>query len=88
MTTLRLACIDSAALPLFDLSPDGVHRDGFEPELAELVAAEMGRTVEWVMTAWDNMIPMVRSGEADAVWCGQGMIPERIALVDFTQPYA
>ncbi|MEY4477583.1 MAG: hypothetical protein RJA31_1087, partial [Actinomycetota bacterium] len=32
--------------------------------------------------------PMVRSGEADAVWCGQGMIPERIALVDFTQPYA
>ena len=88
MGTLRLACIDSAALPLFGLSPDGVHRDGFEPELASLVAAELGHTVEWVMTAWDNMIPMVRAGEADAVWCGQGMIPERIALVDFTQPYA
>jgi polar amino acid transport system substrate-binding protein len=31
---------------------------------------------------------MVQRGEADAVWCGQGMIPERIAQVDFTQPYA
>lgn len=87
-TKLRLACIDSAALPLFGASPDGVTRDGYEPELASLVAAEMGREVEWVFTAWDNMIPAVRSGEADAVWCGQGMIPERIALVDFTQPYA
>jgi polar amino acid transport system substrate-binding protein len=48
----------------------------------------MGREVEWVITGWDNMIPMVQRGEVDAVWCGQGMIPERIALVDFTQPYA
>ena len=87
-TKLRLACIDSAALPLFDASPDGITRDGYEPELAALVAAEIGREVEWMFMPWDNMIPAVRSGEADAVWCGQGMIPERIALVDFTQPYA
>lgn len=87
-TTLRLACIDTDAPPLFDKSPDGIHRTGYEPEAADLVAAEMGRDVEWVITAWDNMIPMVQRGEVDAVWCGQGMIPERIALVDFTQPYA
>ena len=85
---LRLACIDTDAAPLFDRSVDGVHRTGYEPEAADLVAAEMGREVEWVITGWDNMIPMVRAGEADAVWCGQGMIPERIALIDFTQPYA
>ena len=85
---LRLACIDTDAAPLFDRSADGVHRTGYEPEVANLVAAEIGREVEWVITGWDNMIPMVRAGEADAVWCGQGMIPERIALVDFTQPYA
>ena len=85
---LRLACIDADAPPLFDLSPDGVHRTGYEPAAADLVASVMGREVEWVITAWDNMIPMVQNGEVDAVWCGQGMIPERIALVDFTQPYA
>lgn len=88
MATLRLACIDSAALPLFDVSKDGVTREGYEPELAGLVADVLGRDLEWAFTAWDNMIPMVRSGEADAVWCGQGIIPERQALVDFTQPYA
>ena len=87
MEKLRLACIDTDAPPLFDKSPDGVHRTGFEPEAAELVASVMGREVEWMMTMWADMIPMVRRGDADAVWCGQGMIPERAALVDFTQPY-
>ncbi len=86
--TLRLACIDTDAPPLFDKSIDGVHRVGYEPEAAELVAGVMGRTIEWAITGWDDMIPMVQRGEADAVWCGQGMIPERIAQVDFTQPYA
>jgi polar amino acid transport system substrate-binding protein len=88
MSTLRLACIDTDAPPLFDKSVDGIHRTGYEPEAAALVASVMGRDIEWVVTGWDNMIPMVQRGEADAVWCGQGMIPERIALVDFTQPYA
>jgi polar amino acid transport system substrate-binding protein len=86
--TLRLACIDADAPPLFNASPDGIHRTGYEPAAADLVASVMGREVEWVITGWDNMIPMVQRGEVDAVWCGQGMIPERIALVDFTQPYA
>jgi len=85
---LRLACIDTDAPPLFDKSVDGVRRTGYEPAAAELVASVMGREIEWAITGWDNMIPMVQRGEADAVWCGQGMIPERIALVDFTQPYA
>jgi polar amino acid transport system substrate-binding protein len=85
---LRLACIDADAPPLFNLSPDGIHRAGYEPAAADLVAGVMGRDIEWVITGWDDMIPMVQRGEVDAVWCGQGMIPERIALVDFTQPYA
>lgn len=88
MSVLRLACIDTDAPPLFHKSLDGVRRTGYEPEIAELVATEMGRTIEWYITGWDDMIPAVQRGDADAVWCGQGMIPERIAQVDFTQPYA
>ncbi len=86
--TLRLACIDSAALPLFDKSPDGSSRAGYEPEAAALVAERLGATIEWVMLPWEDMIPAVRRGDADAVWCGQGMTAERAALVDFTTPYA
>ncbi len=85
---VRLACIDSAALPLFDKSPDGVQREGYEPEAARLVFSRLGADIEWVMVPWDDMIPTVRRGDADAVWCGQGITPERSALVDFTRPYA
>lgn len=85
---LRLACIDSEAPPLFNLSPDGFRRTGYEPDAAALVAAELGLELEWVFTAWENMIPAVQSGDADAVWCGQGMTAERMRQVAFTRPYA
>jgi polar amino acid transport system substrate-binding protein len=85
---VRLACIDSEAPPLFHKSPDGVSRDGYEPAAARLVFHRLGREIEWVMVPWADMIPAVRRGDADAVWCGQGIIPERSALVDFTAPYA
>jgi polar amino acid transport system substrate-binding protein len=85
---IRLACIDSAALPLFDKSPDGTTRDGYEPEAARAVFDRIGAQIEWVMLPWEDMIPAVRRGDADAVWCGQGMTKERAELVDFTRPYA
>lgn len=88
---IRLACIDSEAPPLFLKSPDGVTRGGYEPEAAELVLSRLpggAARVEWVMLPWEEMIPAVRRGDADAVWCGQGITPERQALVDFTDPYA
>ncbi len=85
---IRLACIDSEAPPLFSKSPDGRTRSGYEPEAAALVAERIGARIEWVMLPWEDMIPAVRAGDADAVWCGQGMTEERAALVDFTRPYA
>ncbi|MDQ0029916.1 ABC transporter substrate-binding protein [Arthrobacter bambusae] len=85
---LTLACIDSEAPPLFHASPDGIRRAGYEPEAAELIARELGREVDWLITSWTEMIPKVQSGEADAVWCGQGITAERQAQVDFSVPYA
>ncbi|MEI6230996.1 MAG: transporter substrate-binding domain-containing protein, partial [Actinomycetes bacterium] len=83
---LRLACLDAEAPPLFNASVDGVTRVGYEPSAAALVAAQMGRTVEWVMVPWVEMIPTVQRHEADAVWCGQSIIPSRQEQVDFTRP--
>lgn len=85
---VRLACIDSEAPPLFLRSRDGRTRGGYEPEAAELVVTRLGRRVEWVFLPWNQMLDAVRDGRADAVWCGQGVTPERAALVDFTRPYA
>jgi polar amino acid transport system substrate-binding protein len=85
---LRLACIDSDAPPLFHLADPVAGRRGYEPAVGELVAAELGRPLEWVCLPWAEMLPAVRRGEADAVLCGQGVTEARAALVDFTRPYA
>ncbi|MFI6359004.1 ABC transporter substrate-binding protein [Streptomyces sp. NPDC050743] len=85
---LRLACIDSEAPPLFHLADPMAGRRGYEPAVGELVAAELGRPLEWVFLPWAEMIPAVRRGDADAVLCGQGITEARAALVDFTRPYA
>lgn len=86
---LRLVCIDSDAPPLFGLQdPATGRREGFEPTVAGLVAAELGRRLEWVVVPWADMLPVVQAGGADAVLCGQGIIPTREAQVDFTRPYA
>jgi ABC-type amino acid transport substrate-binding protein len=85
---LRLICVDLAAPPLFDkAAPDGTRR-GYEPSAARTVADKLGRPVQWVITSWSDMIPAVNDGRGDAIWCGQGITPERAALVDFTIPYA
>lgn len=84
---LRLACIDAEAPPLFGKSPDGIVREGYEPAAAALVADVLGRRLEWVFVPWADMIPAVQRHEADAVWCGQSIIPSRQEQVDFTRPY-
>ncbi len=87
--TIRLAFVDTEAPPVYHRSdPDTGARRGYEPEAAALICAAAGLQIEWVPLPWDEMIPAVRRGEVDAVWCGQGVIPERAALVDFTVPYA
>lgn len=85
---VRLACIDADAPPLFTLFSADAGRRGFEPSVADLLADELGRPVEWVRTTWPEMIPAVQAGQADAVLCGQGVTPDREQQVDFTRPYA
>lgn len=88
-TSIRLAFVDTEAPPIFHRrDPETGRRRGYEPEAAELICAEAGLAIEWVAMPWSEMIPAVRSGRVDAVWCGQGVIPERAAMVDFTRPYA
>lgn len=84
---LRLACIDADAPPLFGLASAPGGRAGYEPAVAELIAAELDRDLEWVIMPWGDMLPAARAHEVDAVLCGQGIIPARRELVDFTRPY-
>jgi polar amino acid transport system substrate-binding protein len=85
---LRVACINSAAEPLFGLAgPDGT-RSGFEPAAGALLAGALGCELEWVFLPWSELLPSLDDGRADAVLCGQGIIASRQAVADFTEPYA
>jgi polar amino acid transport system substrate-binding protein len=44
--------------------------------------------LEWRFVPWSEMLPSVRSGDADGALCGQGITAQRLELVDFTRPYA
>ncbi|MFT3874567.1 MAG: ABC transporter substrate-binding protein [Nocardioides sp.] len=91
MTTdqpLRLSCMDSEAPPLFSLWTPEQGRQGYEPAVAQLIAAELGRRLEWVRVPWVDMVPAAQRGDADAVLCGQGITPTRLEVMDFTRPYA
>lgn len=85
---LRIACIDSEALPLFDLKDDRGNRVGYEPAAAKLVFDRIGQEFQWVYLNWEEMLPAVSAGEVDAVWCGQAITELRAQVVDFTDPYA
>lgn len=85
---LVLACSDIEAPPLFRASGGDQQREGYEPDVGRAVAASLGRPLVWRFLPWAEMLPSVVTGASDGVLCGQGISPERLAVVDFTRPYA
>lgn len=60
---------------------------GFEIQVAEALAADMGVKVEFVPTAWDGIIPALLTGRFDIIIGGIGITEERAKRVAFTDPY-
>jgi polar amino acid transport system substrate-binding protein len=84
---LRLICMDADAMPLFGPMRDGV-RPGYEPAVAELIAAELGRPFRWILSPWAEFVDGLNARTGDAVLCGQGITDARRERADFTRPYA
>ena len=61
---------------------------GFEVEVAEKIAADMGVAAELVVYDWEQLIPALRKGEVDVIIAGMSITPGRALRVDFTRPYA
>lgn len=84
---LTLICADLDARPLFWTDADGA-RHGYEPAIAEAVAAELGLALRWKFLRWSDFVPCLRAGDADAIWCGAAITPAREREMLFTRPYA
>lgn len=60
---------------------------GFEIEVAERLAADMGVEVQFVPTKWSGIIPALLTGKFDIIIGGMGILPERNLKVNFSMPY-
>ncbi|MDR3016385.1 transporter substrate-binding domain-containing protein [Delftia acidovorans] len=61
---------------------------GYDIDMAALVAQELGVKVELVPVTSTNRIPFLTTGKADIVISSLGKNAERAKVIDFTQAYA
>lgn len=60
---------------------------GFEVELAETIARELGVKVQYFQNAWDSILLSLHRGDFDIALNGIEITPEREQSVLFTRPY-
>src|SRR5215510_9829931 len=60
---------------------------GFEVDLANALAARMGRKARFVQNQWDGLVPGLERGEYDVVINGLEITAERAQKISFSNPY-
>jgi polar amino acid transport system substrate-binding protein len=60
---------------------------GFEVDLADSLAARLGRKARFVQNQWDGLVPGLERGEYDVVINGLEITPERAEKIHFSNPY-
>lgn len=60
---------------------------GFDIDLAEAVAKEMGYSIEWVQMPFDGLIPAMLTAQVDMAVASFTVTDERKKRVNFTSPY-
>ncbi|GGY80529.1 transporter substrate-binding domain-containing protein [Marinobacter zhanjiangensis] len=71
----------------FEYRDDDGNLTGFEVELAEAMCEELGANCEFVIQAWDGMIPGLQARKFDAIMSSMSITPERAERVLFSEPY-
>ena len=66
---------------------EGKKLTGFEIELAEAVAKQMGVKVQWVTQSFDSLLIGLNQNRYDFVIASHGITPERQKAVDFSSPH-
>jgi len=63
------------------------HLIGFEVEIADALAKELGVRAEFVQNDWENLVPSLERGTFDIVMNGLEVTDSRVGRVLFTRPY-
>ena len=76
-----------AAFPPFSFIDETGKASGFDVEVVEWIATELGFEVEIVPIDWDAIIPTLLTGEIDFIASGMTITAARSERVNFTAPY-
>ena len=83
---IRLGTTPESYPPFTFIEPDG-SVNGFEAELAAALCEEMDVTCEWVLQAWDGIIPALQENKFDAIIASMSITEERQQVIDFSNKY-
>ena len=71
----------------FEYRDDNGELTGFEGELATAMCEELQANCEFVIQAWDGMIPGLLARKFDLIMSSMSITPERAERVLFSEPY-
>ena len=63
------------------------YTDGYDVQMARIIADELGLELVIKKLAWEGLIPALNADEIDLVIAGMTETPERAESADFTAPY-
>lgn len=72
---------------VYEDSEHGGRLTGFEVELANAIARELGVRAQFVQNDWSALIPSLERGTFDVAMNGLEVTPQRVGRVRFTRPY-
>jgi polar amino acid transport system substrate-binding protein len=78
----------STTTPIFGLIGKDGAPEGYDPDVARLLAKYLGVKVEFVPVTGANRIPQLLAGRVDVLLCLFGFTPERAQQVWYSMPYA
>jgi polar amino acid transport system substrate-binding protein len=78
---------DIAYAPMEYYDTDGSTVLGFDKELTDLLAEQLGVTFEWTNATFDGLITQLKSDRIDIVVSGMSDTPERQQEIDFVDYY-
>ena len=65
----------------------GAYADGYDVQIAKLIASSLGVQLEIKAIEWDGLIPALETGEIDMIIAGMSPTAERKLSIDFTDTY-
>lgn len=71
----------------FEYKDENGNLTGFEVELAEAMCEEMAANCEFLIQAWDGMIPGLMARKFDLIMSSMSITAERAEQVNFSEPY-